>query len=154
MTIESGNYVRPLPITAWYHEDTTQANLTNTSYETGDPEVGVYFVAPQSGVVRITVGAGIRDNGGSNRDRVFVSPAVYAVTPTGMQEVLAPSVTLRGYGGSEAVTQFQYGCRVSLLEDLIPGQLYYARTMHFTSSGTDPDTADIAARDLIVIPMP
>lgn len=150
----AGDLVRPLPETAFFHDDTLIANITNTSYEPGTPEVGVYFVAPPSGTVRITVGAGLRDNGGSNRDRVFVSPAVYRVTPTGLQTVLSPSVTLRGVGGSEAVTVFQYGCRVSLLTELVPGALYYGRTMHSTSDGTDPDTADIAARDLIIIPMP
>ncbi len=154
MTAQTGDYVTPLPVTAFFHEDTLQANLTSTSYEVGSPEVGVYFLAPPSGTVRITVGAGVRDNGASARDRVFVSPAVYRMTPTGLEEILTPSVTLRGYGGSEAVTEMQYGCRVSLLTGLTAGQLYYARTMHFTSSGTDPDTADIAARDIIVIPMP
>lgn len=154
MTAQIGDNVTPLPPVAWYHDDTTISNITNTSYDPGTPEVGVYFIAPPSGTVRITVGAGLRDNGASNRDRVFVSPAVYRVVPTGLEEELAPSVTLRGYGGSEQVTQFQYGCRVSLVEDLEPGALYYARLMHFTSDGTDPDTADIAARDLIIIPMP
>lgn len=154
MTAQPGDYVTPPPITAFFHDDTLQLNITDTSYTPGSPEVGVYFLAPASGTVRITVGAGVRDNGGSNRDRVFVSPAVYRMTPTGLEGVLTPSVTLRGYGGSSAVTEMQYGCRVSLLTGLSPGGMYYARVMYFTSTGVDPDSADIAARDIIVIPMP
>jgi len=154
MTMQAGDVITPIPPAAFYHDDTTIVNIVDTTYVTGSPEVGVYFLAPTSGTVRITVGAGVRDNGGSNRDRLFISPAVYRVTPTGLEEVLAPSVTFRGYGGSEAVTEMQYGCRVSLLTGLTPGTQYYARIMYFTSSGVDPDTADINARDLIVIPMP
>lgn len=152
-----GDFVKNPPSTAFFHDDTTLTQLTNTSYEVGSPEVGVYFVAPPSGTVRITVGGGVRDNGTSTRDRVFLSPAVYLVTPTGLSEILAPSVTFRGYGGSDDVTEFQYGCRVSLLSGLAPGALYYARVMHTTAEVSSPDTndtADIAARDLIVIPMP
>jgi hypothetical protein len=153
MTVQDGDYIRPLPITAFYHDDTTQANITNTSYESGTPEVGVYFIAPASGTVRITIGGGVRDNNASNPDRIFLSPAVYADGPNGTQ-VLAPSVTLRGYGGSEVERDYQYGCRVSLLEGLEAGRQYYARVMFFTSDGTDPDSGDITSRDIIVIPMP
>jgi hypothetical protein len=153
MTIRAGDLVRPLQPTAFFHDDTVIANLTDTSYTAGTPEIGVYFIGPPSGVVRLTVGGGFRDNGGSNPDRVFLSPQLIQDGPDG-SEVLAPSVTLRGYGSVDADTDFQYGCRVSLITGLTPGGLYYVRTMHATSAGTDPDTADIAARDIIVIPMP
>ncbi|MGI5285239.1 hypothetical protein ACQEVF_25385 [Nonomuraea polychroma] len=151
--IESGDLVRTFSPTAFVHDDTTQVDLTNTSYATGSPEVGVFFVAPPSGRVRLTIGGGFRDNGGSARDRVFLSPNLFRDNSEGT-EVLAASVTLRGYLSVAADTEFQYGCRVSLIEDMTPGQLYYLRTMQLTSGGTDPDTADIAARDIIVIPLP
>lgn len=153
MTIADGDLVRPHGTTAFFHDDTVIANLTSASYEAGTPEVGVFFVAPPSGRVRITVGLGARDNGASALDRVFLSPQVYQGSSSGT-EVLAPSVTNRGYATPAQDSEFQYGSRISLLEDLTPGELYYARTMHFTATGVDPDTADIAARDLIVIPMP
>ncbi|MEU6781503.1 hypothetical protein ABZ912_20045 [Nonomuraea angiospora] len=153
MTIKTGDLVRTLPPTAFFHDDTTQVDLTNTSYATGSPEVGVFFVAPPSGKIRLTIGGGFRDNGGSNQDRVFLSPQLFQDSSAG-SEILAPSVTLRGYLSISADNEFQYGCRVSLIEGLTPGQLYYCRTMQLTSGGTDPDTADIAARDIIVIPLP
>lgn len=149
----AGDYVRTLPPTAFVHDDTILANLTNTSYAAGTPEVGVYFVAPPSGKVRLTIGGGFRDNGGSNRDRVFLAPQLFKESSSG-EQVLAPSVTFRGYLSLAEDTEFQYGSRVSLIEDLTPGQLYYVRTMHLTNAGTDPDSADIAARDVIVIPLP
>lgn len=151
--IKDGDLVRPHGITAWYHDDTVIGQISSTSYETGTPEVGVYFVAPRSGRVRVTVGGGFRDNGGSNTDRLFLSPQIYQGSSAGTQ-VLAPSVTLYGYAAASENTEFQYGCRVGLVSDLTPGQLYYIRTQHLTSPGTDPDSGDIAARDLIVIPVP
>ena len=153
MTITSGDLVRPLGITAWANDDTVIANITDTAYTTGSPEVGVFFVAPASGTVRLTVGGGFRDNGASALDRVFLSPQLFLGSSAGT-EVLAPSVTARGYGSAAENTDFQYGSRVSLITGLTAGELYYIRVQHLTSAGTDPDTADIAARDLIVIPMP
>jgi hypothetical protein len=150
----AGDYVRNSLPTGSHAEDTTQANITNTGYAggQGDPECGVFFVAPPSGVVRLSLGGGFRDNGGSI-DRIFLAPQVF-LEDSGGEEVLAPSVTFRGYLSVAQDTEFQYGTRVSLLEDLTPGRRYYIRTMFLATPGTDPDTADIAARDLIVIPMP
>ncbi len=153
MTIRAGDLVRSLQPTAFFHDDTVIANLTDTNYAAGTPEIGVFFVGPPSGTVRLTIGGGFRDNGASATDRVFLSPQLFLDGSSG-SEVLAPSVTLRGYGSVDADTDFQYGSRVSLITGLTPGAMYYVRTMHATSAGTDPDTADIAARDIIVIPMP
>ncbi|MGW6502978.1 hypothetical protein [Nonomuraea angiospora] len=145
--------VRTLAPTAFFHDDTVLANLTNTSYAAGTPEIGVFFVAPPSGKVRLTIGGGFRDNGATVRDRIFLSPQLFRDSSSGT-EVLAPSVTLRGYLSVADDTEFQYGSRISLIENLTPGQLYYIRCMHLTSGGTTHDSADIAARDLIVIPLP
>jgi hypothetical protein len=145
--------VRSLPPTAFFHDDTVLANLTNTSYEAGSPEVGVYFVAPPSGMVRLTIGGGGRDNGASALDRVFLAPQVWVRSSAGTQ-FLTPSVTTRGYLFTHLDNEFQYGSQASLITGLTPGELYYVRVMHLTSSGSDPDTADIAARDVIVIPLP
>lgn len=149
----SGAYVRNPEPTAQAIDDTTIANITNTSYVAGTPEIGVYFIGPPSGRVRLTLGGGFRDNGASALDRVFFAPQLFREDSSGT-EVLAPSVTFRGYLSVAADTEFQYGSRVSMLENLVPGQRYYLRGMFLTSAGTDPDTADIASRDIIVIPVP
>lgn len=153
MTVATGDLVRPLAPTAFFHDDTVIANITDAAYVTGSPEVGVFFIAPASGTVRLTIGGGLRDNGASALDRVFLSPQLF-LDNSGGSEILAPSVTLRGYSGAAENTEFQYGSRVSLITDLVPGNLYYCRVQYLTSAGTDPDTADIASRDIIVIPMP
>lgn len=131
-------------------DDTTLTNLSVTSYTAGTPEVGVYFVAPTTGRVRLTIGGGSRDNNGT--DRVFISPQIFLENALGT-EFLAPTVD-RGYGSDESSTEFQYGSRVTLVEGLTPGKIYYARVM-YTISGTAPlDSADIASRDVTVIPAP
>lgn len=151
--MSAGDFVRTLPPPAYAADDTVIANIANTSYEPGSPEVGVYFTAPPSGTVRLTIGGGFRDNGASAVDRVFLAPQVFLEDSDGTV-VLAASVTQRGYLSVAQDTAFQYGSRVSLVTGLLPGRRYYIRCMHLTSSGADPDSADIAARDLIVIPMP
>jgi hypothetical protein len=152
MTVQAGGYVRPTGQTAWYHDDTILANLTNTSYDAGTVEVGVFFIAPTSGRVRVTIGGGVRDNGASALDRVLLAVQLFLDDRTG-SEILAPTVTTRGYGGAKENSEFQYGSRVFLLENLDASSVYYLRVMHQSSSGVDPDTADIAARDVIVIPV-
>ncbi len=151
--LAEGDLVRASAPTAFVHDDTVITEIANTSYAAGTPEVGVYFVAPPSGRIRLTIGGGFRDNGVDADDRIFLAPQLFQDSSAGT-EVLAPSVTLRGYLALANNTEFQYGCRVSLITDLTPGQLYYIRTMHLATPGTGSDNADIAARDLIVIPLP
>lgn len=148
----SGSVVRgqDAPATAWAQDDLSQLNLTNTIYIPGTPEVGVTFTAPSSGRVSITVGGGARDNGG-NGDRVFVAPQVFRGPTSDGTEVLVPSVVVRGYGSVPA-TEYAHGSRTSLLQNLIPGETYYARVMFATALGSG--TADISCREISVIPVP
>ncbi|MGI5293277.1 hypothetical protein ACQEVF_59570 [Nonomuraea polychroma] len=147
----SGAYVRNPQPAAYVADDAFIGNINHSSYAPGTPEVGVFFIAPPSGRVRLTLGGGFRDN--SAADRIFLAPQLFREDSDGT-EVLAPSVTFRGYLSVAADTEMQYGSRVSMLENLIPGQRYYLRAMHLASPGTDPDTADINSRDIIVIPVP
>lgn len=137
---------------AYNSDDTLITNIaaTGVTYVAGNPEIGVFFIAPTSGRVRITVGGGLRDN--SAGERVFIVPQVFLEDSSGT-EVLAPS-NERGAGSPAESTEFQYQSRVTMLEGLTPGRRYYARTMYAVGNGTDPDTADIASRDITVIPMP
>ncbi|GAA4100976.1 hypothetical protein [Nonomuraea soli] len=136
-------------------DDTVLAQITNDVYLPGIPEVGTTFVAPASGRVRMTVSAGLRDNGTAPRARIFVSPQVFRGTSAAGVEVLAPSVTFRGVASNRENVEFQYGSRVALMTGLTPGETYYARLMHLATPIADPsDTADIAVRDITVIPVP
>lgn len=136
-------------------DDTLIANIaaTGISYVTGSPEVGVFFIAPTSGRVRVTTGGGMRDNGTApNIERVFIVPQIFLENSDG-DEILAPS-SEKGIASAAENTEFQYQSRVIIQEGLTPGRRYYARTMYAIGVGTDPDTADIASRDITVIPMP
>ena len=140
------------PASVYDSDDVGIFNITNDTYIPGDSEVGVRFVAPSSGRVRITVGGGTRDNNAV--DRVFISPQIlYADRPA---EFLAPSVTFLGLGGSPANTEMKYGSRSGLVEGLTPGETYYARVMFTCAAGgsTPAGQADVGAREIIVIPVP
>lgn len=124
---------------------TANDNISSTSYIAGSPEVGTTFVAPTSGRVLLTVGAGFKD--GTNR--VHVSPEVYLGTSSAGSVFLSADVTLRGVGSVSAATNYHYRSRTTLLTGLTPGSTYYARTVHKVSGGS---TSDITVRDIAVTP--
>lgn len=139
------------PPAVYVSEGTSQTNLSNTSYATGSPEVGVTFIAPTTGRVKLTVGGGLRNNA-ANTDRVGLAPQVFVTNSAGV-EVLAPSVT-RGIAseGIAAAGDYAYRSRTTLLTGLTPGQVYYARTMQIIFGSNA--TADISQRDILVDPAP
>lgn len=141
------------PVTVSADDDTQQLNLTDESYVAGTPEVGTRFIAPPSGEVVISIGGGLRDNGGSSDDRVFLSPQVRDHRD---DEQLAPSVTFRGRGSIDVSTEFMYGSRSSLVTGLNAGSLYFARVMHVVepSGASAAGTADINSREVVVEAMP
>lgn len=153
----SGSISRPLTgadvgVTSYFQDETFVGSINSTAYVTGTPEVGVTFQASTSGKARVTVGSGFRDEGASV-DRVFLALQLFFDNSSGT-EVIAPSVTTFGHGSCDVNTEFQYGCRVGLLTGLTPGQVYYARLQHLATPGTDPDSADVTGRGLIIIPVP
>lgn len=147
-------YGSDLPPAETYIDDSLILNFDTTTYTVGSPEVGTTFVAPLSGRVRLTVGGGLRDSAGV--DRLFLSPQVFeGIDDTGT-EILAPSVTVRGFGSCPNTTAFHYASRTSLLEGLTPGRTYYARVMYAVNAGgaTPAGATDIAAREIVVVPVP
>lgn len=136
---------------AVYTMDTTVlANLSDTSYTPGSPEVGVTFTAPTTGRVLLTIGGGLRNNG-SNSDRVALAPQVFEGADATGTEVLAPTA-YRGIS-SEGITtagDFAYRGRTTLLDGLTAGQQYYARVMYIIFGSNA--TCDISARDILVAP--
>lgn len=151
MTFTAGDRVTGLdwPPAVSASSQTEQLNQTSTSYVTGSPEVGVYFTAPISGRVLITVGGGARDN--TNDNRVFTSVEVLAGDANG-EQFLAPSVPTGGWGTMGTNANYMFASRTFLLSGLTPQVRYYARVM--TSVETTTSTsADTAVRDIIVEPV-
>lgn len=133
-------------------DDTSISNIATSvgfTFQAGTPEIGVFFIAPTSGKVMYVVGGGSRDNGGTKR--VFISVRIFENDSNGTV-VLSPGDT-KSYGSGSAETNFMYASRIQFVESLTPGQQYYARVEYAVDSATDPDTADISARDVSVIPL-
>lgn len=149
----AGQQVKALdyPPAKWAQDTTTITNPTTATYITGSPEVSVTFVAPTSGRVLLVVGGGLGNSAGA--DRIFLSPEVRE-TNSGGALVLSPSVTSRGFGSDNCSSGFHYGSRESVLEGLTPGQVYYAVVKYVVAADAGAATADIAARDITVVPIP
>lgn len=145
--ITDGELVRgaDFPTTVFAQEDTIQNGTASTAYVTGTPELGVYFMAPTSGRVLITVSGGARDT--TNDNRAFLSPQVFLDSASG-DEILAPSVESYGWANPGSNSDYVFGSRVSMLENLIPGRVYYARVM-FSPEGA---SAQVNTREIMVEP--
>jgi hypothetical protein len=154
--IEAGTEVRTLDAhlpAITNTDDTIIANFavaTGFTFETGSPEVGVFFIAPTSGRVMVIVGGGARDN--SAGSRVFIGFEIRRIDGNG--EVIQSPNDTRSYGVPSQEINFVYGCRIRFIESLTPGEQYYARVQHAVDVATDPDTHDISARDISVVPLP
>jgi len=134
------------PDAAYAADSTDFNNITNTTYVSGPPELGVTFVAPTSGRVLLGVGGQFR-----GPDRIVLTPQVWLGTsasgtlflPANLNEraVMSPSS-----GASSAYSRF------TLLEGLTPWATYYARVLHKCQAGAG--TADLFDREITVVPTP
>lgn len=136
------------PASVWASDTTQNNNISSTAYIAGTPTVSVTFTAPTSGAVLLSVGVAGADNGGTNR--IHLSPEVRVGTVAGAV-VLAADVTERGVGLPGEASANVHRSRTTLLTGLTPGTVYFARTMHKVSAG---NTADIAVREITVVPTP
>lgn len=136
------------PPSVYSLDDTRISDISSTSYISGTPIVSVYFKAPTSGRVLLTVGGGLQDS--STANRVHLAPVVRQDDPNGTAVVSADVVT-RGIGSPEQCTSFMYLSRTTLLTGLTPGRTYYAHTAYKVSGGT---SGDIQSRDISVVPVP
>jgi len=154
--LSSGTPVRALdfPPAQFNYDQTTIANITDTTYVTGTPEVAVRFMAPTSGRVAVNLSAGIRNNTAANQDRVFVTFRILEGDPSDADVFWTEEVK---YGRSNAARldandEFAYGGHVTVVGGLTPGQFYYAQVRHRTTLGSG--TADISNRQILVFPVP
>ena len=138
------------PPAVWAQDTTTITDPSNSSYTAGSPQVGVTFTAPTSGRVLLIVGGGV---GNAPGNRIYLAPEVRETDASGAV-VLTPSVTNRGFGSDHMAVGFHYGSRESVLEGLTPGKRYFARVMYAVPSDGAGDNADIACRDIGVVPLP
>jgi hypothetical protein len=137
-----------MPPAVWAFDDTRISDISSTAFISGSPLVSVYFKAPTSGRVLLTVGGGLQDS--STANRVHLAPVVREDGPSGTA-VVSADVTTRGIGCPEQTTSFTYLSRTTLLTGLQPGRTYYAHLAYKVSGGT---SGDIQSRDITVVPVP
>lgn len=147
-----GSVIQPedFPPTVWSSDNTDANNVTDTAFTNGSPEVSVTFTAPTSGRVLIINGGGCRNNTGA--DQVFIDSEVRETNGSG-SVVRAASVTGDGtISCADESLAHEYKSRAYVLSGLTPGGTYFARIQYRTTSGNG--TADVAARSIIVQPIP
>lgn len=133
-------------------DQTTQANITDTSYVTGTPEIAVRVMAPSSGRVLVVVGAGIRNNTAANQDRVFVSFRAFEGDPADGNLFQTEEVKLGLSNTAAGADDYSYGAHGTMVQGLTPGSYYYFQIRHRTTLGSG--SADISNRSILVTPIP
>lgn len=140
------------PRAAQYTDQTSQLNITDTSYTEGVPEVAVRVMAPSSGRVLVALSAGIRNNTAANQDRVFVSFRVFEGDPADNDLYQTEEVKLGLSNTGAGADDYSYGAHGTMVQGLTPGTYYYFQVRHRTTLGSG--TADIANRAILVTPIP
>ena len=153
MAINAGSqaYGVDLPPTQ-YDQDWTTQSPTTTTYTAGQPEVGVNFVAPSSGRVLVTLGAGTRTTTAVTT-RAVVTFIVYNDNSDGpVVQAAAFNNGITGIG-TASVSQYRYVGTFKMISGLTPGRNYYAQMVHRSTAAVAAGVVSIAARDISVIPL-
>lgn len=128
-------------------DGTEQANVTSTSFTAWDPEITVLFEAPTSGRVIVIVAARFDEDGNNNRGHA--APQIRKSDRNG-KIIQSPGISANSCTSSSVdAPLFQPVCRLTIVDDLIPGHTYWAQLMVSVTGGT---TADIADGKLYIIP--
>ena len=138
------------PPTQFAQDDESQLDITATAATPGNPDVAVYFVAPTSGRVLLTVGGSARDKP-SGTNRVFLNPALYERDENGPVVFDGDTVVQRGFGSPPDATEYWYGSRHTIAGNLTPRRTYFVRVNQWVDGGA---TADAGVRELSVEPIP
>ncbi len=128
-------------------DDTNLYQIADTDWAGAIPAVSVRFTAPTSGRVLVTCGGGARGDG---TNRIYIAPQVLEDFDD-QTEVVTPNSVTTGLIISSNVTSFFFAQRTVMVDGLTPGQRYLARPRQAVSGGAG---ADIAARDILIEPMP
>jgi hypothetical protein len=153
--LSAGTPVRALdfpPAQMSFNQDTV-ANISDTSYVTGDNEVAVRFQAPTSGRVAVTIKALTRNNSAANSDRLFVTFRVLSGDPD--DAVIFQTDEIKNGVSNAAIPEadeYRYASHTTMVSGLTPAEFYYARVRYRTTLGSG--TADLAYRHILVFPIP
>lgn len=151
--LAAGRRVKALdfPRTVDAYAQTTIANITDTSYTVGTPEIAVRFMAPSSGRVAVNISAGVRNNS-ANADRLFIAFRILEGDPDNSDLIQTDDVRLGISNWATQTDAYQYGGHMTMVGGLTPGTHYYAQIRHRTTLGSG--SADTSFRAISVIPLP
>lgn len=135
-----------------YDQDwTVIPNIATTTYVAGTPEVAVAVTAPSSGKLFVCLGCGIR-NDAATAESGYVTYQVFEDSVNGaLYQAANDDYGVRSTGIAQS-QEYMYHGNMSLVTGLTPGRSYYFQVVHKSALGNS--TADIAARDILVIPVP
>lgn len=138
----------PVVVASTGDSDTNVISTSFRPYEDDDENhITETFMAPTSGKVMVIVGGGLRDNGGTNR--IHLAYEIREVNQNG-KRIVAPGISRNSWTNSAFQTSnYQYGCRITMVEDLRSGYVYFTRLYISVSGGS---TADAFNGQLIVVP--
>jgi len=133
------------PPAAAAYDNTQITDVSSTAFIAGSPVVSVTFTAPTTGRIVLSVAANVRDSAGTRQMRVAAH--IESVT-TGLV-VVSPSLSAQGVNNAASSTVYEVRSRDTLVEGLVPGDVYFARLMYRVTAGS---TADIRGRQITVTP--
>lgn len=153
--LRAGEPVRALDTPSYEYaaSSSTQSDLANTppDWVAMDEEVAIHFIAPSSGRGIMCVAGRLRDNSATGgEDRPVITYEVRLGSRNGSRHVF-PNFLENAWTGSTFITgNYQAGCRLSPVENLIPGQTYFAQVLIASSIGAG--TADIGGARIFFMP--
>lgn len=137
------------PVTVWHQDQTYQRDVDPFVGDvTGIPEVSVDFMAPASGRVLAIWGGQVRDSAGTNQVNLTVNFRLR----NGEMAAFGGG----WFGSSPPETQFMQGSQMLIRDGFEPGREYTAFLRIFIDNDAGPrtNTADVATREIIVVPLP
>ena len=129
-------------------DPTEQANVTSTSFVPWDPEITTLFIAPTSGRVLVLIRAGFDEDAGET-ERGVVAPQIRKSDRNGPIHQDAGISANSCSSSSYEAPLFQYVSRLTVVEGLQPGHIYWAQVMVLVSGGSN---VDISNAQLHIIP--
>lgn len=144
-------YALDRPVSQYAYEDTVQTNINSGGvYVEPTNQCRVTFTGPTSGRVKLIVGGGFRDD--SNNNQGFLGVEIRETNVSGSTVAVA-SAYAHGIGSMGEASDYYFHCRITLLDGLTPGQLYFARLMVKTETVTSA-SVDLRNKNLVVVPVP
>lgn len=139
------------PVSQYTFEDTLQNNINSpTAYIEPTNQCRVTFTGPTSGRVKLIVGGGFRDE--TNNNQGFLGVEIRETNVSGSTVAVA-SAYAHGIISMPEASDYYYHSRITLLDGLTPGQIYFARLM-VKAETTTSASVDLRNKNLAVIPVP